>query len=92
MQARAYLRASTGGQDENRARRQAEGIGKAKASGLYRGRPENAERNHGIATMLRSGESWSAVQAAFGCSRATIAKVAKRAGTGRAALVEARPQ
>jgi hypothetical protein len=32
-----------------------------------------------IAGMLRSGMSWSAIQAATGCSRATIAKVAKRA-------------
>jgi uncharacterized protein YerC len=29
--------------------------------------------------MLRSGMSWTAIQAAPGCSRATIAKVAKRA-------------
>ena len=29
--------------------------------------------------MLRDGSSWTAIQDAFGCSRATIAKVAKRA-------------
>jgi hypothetical protein len=28
--------------------------------------------------MLRSGESWSAVQAAFGCWRAAVVKIAKR--------------
>jgi uncharacterized protein YerC len=28
--------------------------------------------------MLRSKSSWTAIQDAFGCSRATIAKVAKR--------------
>ena len=28
--------------------------------------------------MLRSGSSWSAIQDAVGCSRATIAKIAKR--------------
>jgi hypothetical protein len=27
---------------------------------------------------LHAGSSWSAIQAAFACSRATIAKVAKR--------------
>jgi len=27
--------------------------------------------------MLRDGSSWTAIQDAFGCSRATIAKVAK---------------
>ena len=28
--------------------------------------------------MLKANESWSAIQAATGCSRATIAKIAKR--------------
>jgi DNA invertase Pin-like site-specific DNA recombinase len=64
---------------EDRRRRQAHGIAKAKAAGAYRGRPENTDRNAGIAGMLRSGMSWTAIQGATGCSRATIAKVAKRA-------------
>ena len=33
----------------------------------------------GIARLLKSGASWTQVQAATGCSRATIAKIAKRA-------------
>ena len=64
---------------EDRRRRQAQGITKAKAAGAYRGRPEDTARNAGIAGMLRSGMSWTAIQEATGCSRATIAKVAKRA-------------
>jgi DNA invertase Pin-like site-specific DNA recombinase len=64
---------------EDRRRRQAQGIVKAKAAGAYRGRPEDTDRNDGIAGMLRSGMSWSAIQAATGCSRATIAKVRARA-------------
>jgi uncharacterized protein YerC len=32
-----------------------------------------------IAGMLRSGMSWTAIQEATACSRATITKVAKRA-------------
>ena len=64
---------------EDRRRRQAQGIAKARAEGAYRGRPEDTARNAGIASMLRSGMSWTAIQAATGCSRATIAKVAKRA-------------
>jgi DNA invertase Pin-like site-specific DNA recombinase len=64
---------------EDRRRRQAQGIVKAKAAGAYRGRPENTDRNAGIAGMLRSGMPWTAIQAATHCSRATIAKVAKRA-------------
>ena len=64
---------------EDRRRRQAQGIAKAKAKGAYRGRPEDTDRNAGIAAMLKSGMSWSAIQAATGCSRATVAKIAKRA-------------
>src|SRR5829696_7957479 len=62
---------------EDRRRRQAQGQAKAKAEGRYRGRKENVARNHGIASMLRGGVSWSQIQAATGCSRATIAKIAK---------------
>jgi DNA invertase Pin-like site-specific DNA recombinase len=64
---------------EDRRRRQAQGIVKAKAAGAYRGRPEDIARNSGIAGMLRSGMSWTAIQEATGCSRATIAKVRARA-------------
>jgi DNA invertase Pin-like site-specific DNA recombinase len=64
---------------DDRRRRQEQGVAKAKAAGAYRGRPEDADRNAGIAGMLRSGRSWTAIQEATGCSRATIAKVAKRA-------------
>lgn len=63
---------------EDRRRRQAEGQAKARAEGRYKGRPEDTERNASIATMLTKGLSWSQIQAATGCSRATIAKVAKR--------------
>jgi DNA invertase Pin-like site-specific DNA recombinase len=64
---------------EDRRRRQAQGIARAKSEGAYRGRPEDTERNAGIAAMLRAKSSWSEIQGALGCSRATIAKVAKRA-------------
>jgi DNA invertase Pin-like site-specific DNA recombinase len=64
---------------EDRRCRQAQGQAKAKAEGKYRGRPEDSARNAGIAAMLRAGESWSGIQAATGCSRATIAKIAARA-------------
>ncbi len=64
---------------DDRRRRQAEGIAKGKAAGLYRGRPEDSNRLAGIAAMLAGGASWSTIQNATGCSRATIAKVARRA-------------
>jgi DNA invertase Pin-like site-specific DNA recombinase len=63
---------------DDRRRRQAQGQAKAKAEGRYKGRPEDAERNAGIGGMLASGASWGSIQAATGCSRATIAKIAKR--------------
>lgn len=65
---------------EDRRRRQAQGQAKAKAEGRYRGRPEDSARNEGIAAMLRGQASWSSIQKATGCSRATIAKIAKRSG------------
>ena len=34
--------------------------------------------NDGIGRMLAVGQSWGAIQRATGCSRATIAKIAKR--------------
>ncbi len=63
---------------DDRRRRAAQGIARAKAEGKYRGRPENVDRNAGIGAMLRGGASWSSIQKATGCSRATINKVARR--------------
>jgi DNA invertase Pin-like site-specific DNA recombinase len=69
---------------DDRRRRQAQGQAKAKAEGRHRGRNENTARNAGIAAMLEGGASWTKIQAATGCSRATVAKIAKRV-TQRAA-------
>jgi DNA invertase Pin-like site-specific DNA recombinase len=63
---------------EDRRRRQREGIEHARAIGKFRGRPENARRNKRIAAMLAAGTSYSAVQEATHCSRATVAKIARR--------------
>lgn len=63
---------------DDRRRRQAQGQARAKLEGVYRGRPENAKRNAGIAAMLKAGASWSQIQSATSCSRATVAKIAKR--------------
>ena len=64
---------------EERRRRQMQGQAKAKVAGKYVGRPENTKRNAKIAAMLKAGASYSAVQEATGCGRATVAKIAKRA-------------
>ncbi len=73
---------------DDRRRRQAQGQAKAKAEGRYRGRPEDVARNAGIATMIAAGQSWSAIQRATGCSRATIAKIVKRGGRTASAAWE----
>jgi DNA invertase Pin-like site-specific DNA recombinase len=62
----------------DRRRRRAQGQAKAKAEGRYKGRPEDSERNDGIGRMLAAGQCWRSIQSATGCSRATIAKIAKR--------------
>jgi DNA invertase Pin-like site-specific DNA recombinase len=62
----------------DRRRRQAQGQARAKAEGRYKGRPEDVERNAAIARMLTSKQSWGEIQSVTGCSRATIAKIAKR--------------
>ena len=63
---------------DDRRRRQAQGTARAKAEGKYRGRPADSGRNDSIASMLAAKQSWTTIQKATGCSRATIAKIAKR--------------
>ncbi|WP_259132099.1 recombinase family protein [Rhizobium sp. BK661] len=72
---------------EDRRRRQRQGIEKAKGEGLYKGRPEDRERNTAIMQMLAKGQSWSAIVKATGCSRATLSKLAKRVKEGVKAKV-----
>lgn len=62
---------------EDRRRRQAEGTARAKAAGLYKGRPENTARNAAIAAMLRDGRSWQQIIDGTGCSRTLLAKIAR---------------
>lgn len=63
---------------EDRRRRTAQGIVKAKAEGKYRGRPEDVERNASILTMLKLGASWSEVCKATGASRSTLSRIVKQ--------------
>jgi DNA invertase Pin-like site-specific DNA recombinase len=63
---------------DDRRRKRAQGQAKARAEGLYKGGAEDVERNAGIGQMIAAGQSWSSIQAATGCSRATVAKIAKR--------------
>lgn len=67
---------------EDRRRRQAQGIAKAKAGGLYKGRPEDEQRNAEIVRMLREGKSWSSIIAATRCSRSTLSRLLQRVKEG----------
>lgn len=68
---------------EDRRRRQAEGTARAKAAGLYKGRPENKARNTAIAAMLGDGRTWRQIMDATGCSRTLLAKIAREQRTCR---------
>jgi DNA invertase Pin-like site-specific DNA recombinase len=65
---------------DDRRRRQAQGIARERTDHpeKYRGRPENAKRNDTIAALLNDGKSWSFIQRATGCSKDTLARVARR--------------
>jgi len=62
---------------EDRRRRTAQGIEKAKAKGVYKGRKEDIERNALIQRHLKAGQSsWREIMKLVGCSRGTVAKQA----------------
>jgi DNA invertase Pin-like site-specific DNA recombinase len=72
---------------DDRRRRQYQGQAKARAEGKYKGRPENTKRNARIIKMLANKTSYSDIQEATGCSRTTIAKLAKRSKQSAAAAL-----
>lgn len=59
----------------DRRRRQAQGIEKAKAEGLYKGRQIDLKRHQQIGDLLDRGLSWSKVSDITGASRSTILRV-----------------
>ena len=64
---------------EDRRRRTAQGIAKAKkVEGKYKGRPEDVARNTNILTLLNGGASWSSVCKATGASRSTLSRLVKQ--------------
>ncbi|OHT23736.1 resolvase [Providencia stuartii] len=62
---------------EDRRRRQAQGVQKAKQAGKYKGRPINKILHQKIEGLLREGKSYSQIENLIGCSRHTISKVSK---------------
>lgn len=64
---------------EDRRNRQMQGITRAKTEGKYSGRRKDTEKRKIIASLLKSGHSYSEIQATAKCSRQLIAVVAKEA-------------
>lgn len=62
---------------EDRRRRQAEGIIKAKNQGKYKGRQPNKKLHDNINALLYSGKSYQEIVDILGCSKSTISKVKK---------------
>ena len=62
---------------EDRRHRQQQGIARAKAEGKYLGRPKDVEKRKIIASLLKSGHSYSDIQKMTKCSRQLIAVVSK---------------
>ena len=63
---------------EDRRRRQAQGVQKAKQLGKYKGRPEDKGLHQKIESLLLENKSYSTIENLIGCSRHTISKVKKR--------------
>lgn len=63
---------------DDRRRRQAQGIQRLKAEGGYKGRKPDVHRNAAIMQMLRRGDSWNSIVAGTGCSRSTLARLARQ--------------
>lgn len=62
---------------DDRRRRQAEGIDKAKKLGKYTGRKTNQKLHENILVLLKAGKSYGDIVQLLGCSRSTIAKISK---------------
>ena len=62
---------------EDRRNRQMQGIARAKVEGKYAGRGKDTEKRKIIASLLKSGHSYSDIQKMAKCSRHLIADVAK---------------
>lgn len=60
---------------EDRRRRQAEGIKKAKADGVYKGRPVDAKLHERVREMLADGKSIRKIAEFLDCSTTTVQKV-----------------
>lgn len=63
---------------EDRRRRQAQGIEKARKENKYKGRGDNVKLQAQIEGLLRDGKSYNYIVDMLSCSRTTISKVKKK--------------
>lgn len=63
---------------EDRRRRQAQGVQKAKTEGKYTGRKEDKKLHNQIEGLLAIGKSYEDIVSTLNCSKSTIAKIKKR--------------
>jgi DNA invertase Pin-like site-specific DNA recombinase len=70
---------------EDRRRRAAQGIAKARESGVYKGRKPDEKRNRAILSMLDKGASWNTVISATGASRSTLSRLIRERDAGKPA-------
>lgn len=63
---------------DDRRTRQKQGVKAAQARGAYKGRSANTARNDAIMKMLQQEASWLDITKATGCSRMTVARLARR--------------
>ena len=74
-----YMLAAIARKDyKDRHNRQVQGIAHAKTEGKYLGRRKDTEKRKIIASLLKSGHSYSEIQATAECSRQLIAVIAKQ--------------
>lgn len=66
---------------DDRRKRQAQGVQKAKAEGKYKGRPINKKLHGDIEGLLHDGKSYCYIKNLLGCSEHTISKVKKAINT-----------
>jgi DNA invertase Pin-like site-specific DNA recombinase len=66
---------------DDRRRRQSQGIAKAQSDGKYNGRQPDLKRHQHIASLLKTGHSYSDIQDMLGCSRHLIATISKNIGS-----------
>ncbi len=63
---------------EDRRRRQAQGVQRARKEGKYKGRPIDTDLHSKIKDLLIDKKSYSYIERLLGCSRHTISKVSKQ--------------